>query len=123
MFFLLVVPEMVLPPEGLLADIALVGPLVSVRPFVDHQVVALRKVALAESEIEVRKEHHICLRICAVCSIKTSISISIWISVELAAELGAPISRGGRHEILSTRYILRHEDQTSSQRINQPDLC
>ncbi len=44
-------------------------------------------------------------------------SISIGISVDLAEKLGAPISRGGRHEILSTRYILRHEDQSSSQRI------
>ena len=43
----LVVPEVVLPPEGLAADVTREGPLVRVRPLVDQQVVALAELALA----------------------------------------------------------------------------
>lgn len=42
------VAEVVLPPEGLVADVARVGPLVRVRPLVDEQVVGLGEVAPAE---------------------------------------------------------------------------
>ena len=41
-----VVPEVVLPPERLAADVAGVGPLVRVGPLVDQQVVGLGEVAL-----------------------------------------------------------------------------
>ncbi len=44
----LVVPEVVLAPEGLVAHVARVRALVRVRPLVDEQVVALGEVALAE---------------------------------------------------------------------------
>ena len=43
----LVVAEVVLPPEGLAADVAGEGPLVRVRPLVDQQVVALGELPLA----------------------------------------------------------------------------
>lgn len=39
---------MVLPPEGLVADIAGVGPLVRVRALVDQQVVGLGEMPAAE---------------------------------------------------------------------------
>ena len=42
------IPEVVLPPEGLAADVARVGPLVRVRPLVYEQVVALGELAVAE---------------------------------------------------------------------------
>ena len=44
------VSKMILSSEGFLANIALVGSLVCMGPFVDHQIVALRKVTLAESK-------------------------------------------------------------------------
>ena len=43
-----VVPEMVLPPEGLATYFTGVGPLVRVRALVDQQVVGLGELALAE---------------------------------------------------------------------------
>lgn len=42
------VSEVVLPPEGLVADVAGVWPLVRVRPLMDKQVVGLSEVAAAE---------------------------------------------------------------------------
>lgn len=42
------VSEMVLPPEGLAADVAGVWPLVRVRPLVDEKVVALGELSVAE---------------------------------------------------------------------------
>lgn len=44
------VPEMILSSESFLTNIALVGSLICVGPFVDHQIVALRKVTLAKSK-------------------------------------------------------------------------
>ena len=44
----LVVPEMVLPPEGLAADITGKGSLVRVRALVDHEVVGLGELAMAK---------------------------------------------------------------------------
>lgn len=46
--FLPVVSEMILPPEGLVADVARVRPLVRVRALVDQQIVRLGKMAAAE---------------------------------------------------------------------------
>lgn len=43
-----VVSEMILPPEGLVADVARVRPLVCVRALVDQQIVRLGKMAAAE---------------------------------------------------------------------------
>lgn len=43
----LVIPEVILSPEGLAADVAGERAFVGVRPFVDEQVVALREVARA----------------------------------------------------------------------------
>lgn len=43
-----VVSEMILPPEGLVADVAGVWPLVRVRTLVDQQIVGLGKMAAAE---------------------------------------------------------------------------
>ena len=43
-----VVPEVVLAPERLAADVARVGPLVRVRALVDQQVVGLGELAAAE---------------------------------------------------------------------------
>ena len=43
----LVVAQMVLPPEGLLADLAWVGPLVGVGALVDEQVVGLGELSTA----------------------------------------------------------------------------
>ena len=44
----LVVPEMVLPPEGLAADIAGKGSFVRVGPLVDHEVVGLGELTMAK---------------------------------------------------------------------------
>ena len=44
----LVVTEMVLPPEGLAADVAGEGPLVCVSSFVDHHIVTLGEFSMAE---------------------------------------------------------------------------
>jgi len=49
---------MILSSEGFLANIAFVGPLISVGSFVDHQVVAFGKVTLAES----KRRQIICLK-------------------------------------------------------------
>jgi len=43
-----VVPEVVLSPEGLVADITGIRPLVRVRPLVDQKVVGFGKMAAAE---------------------------------------------------------------------------
>ena len=48
LFVSLVVPEMVLSSEGLPADVAGEGPLVSVGPLVDKQIVAFGEVAGAK---------------------------------------------------------------------------
>ena len=42
------IPEVVLPPEGLAADVARVGPLVGVGPLVDEEVVRLGELPVAE---------------------------------------------------------------------------
>lgn len=43
-----VIPQVVLPPEGLVADVTRVRPLVRVGPLVDEQVVGFGKVSAAE---------------------------------------------------------------------------
>ena len=43
---------MVLPPEGFVADVACVGPLICVRPLMDKEVVGLREVAATEFAYE-----------------------------------------------------------------------
>ena len=43
----LVVPQMVLAPKGLVADITCERPLISVRPLVDQQIVGLGELSLA----------------------------------------------------------------------------
>lgn len=46
------VPQVVLPPEGLAAHVAREGALVRVRALVDEEVVGLGEVALAEAAHE-----------------------------------------------------------------------
>lgn len=46
------VAQMVLPPEGLVADVTLIGSLVGVRSLVDQEVVGFGELTLAESAYE-----------------------------------------------------------------------
>lgn len=43
-----VIPQMILPPEGLVADVTRVWPLICVGPLVDEQVVGFGKVSAAK---------------------------------------------------------------------------
>jgi hypothetical protein len=43
-----VIPQMVLPPEGLATNVTGIGPLISMSPLVDEQVVGLGELPIAE---------------------------------------------------------------------------